>query len=346
MMLAAGAGVFLASCRDESITTYRTPKEGAQEPQTSAPDMQAGPEAQTLQWKAPDTWKVQPASGMRVASFTVPGATGSADMAISPLPGTRQDDLANVNRWRGQLKLAPITEAELPGLVQVVKTPVGDAVLVDLGDSSAAGATRILGAWLHQPTQVWFFKMMGPAEIVAAQKSVFVDFLQSISFGSPVASQSPARPPGVPAALPAGMESMPVQPNTGASLAWTAPSEWQPQKLSPTRKGSYLVEKGIEVAITAFPGDVGGVAANINRWRGMVGLEPVDDTHVAQYTTDVENKGFHFTLVESIGAPNSIIVAMVPWNGGTWFFKLTGETAGVLKAKPEFIGFIKTVHAP
>ena len=78
----------------------------------------------------------------------------------------------------------------------------------------------------------------------------------------------------------------------------------------------------------------------------MVGLDAIDDAHVSQYTTDVENSGLHFTLVESIGSSDSIIVAMVPWNGGTWFFKLTGSTPGVLKAKPSFIGFIKTVHAP
>ena len=344
-LLVAGLVPALTSCRDEGITTYRTPKEAVQEPQAVPTDAGAPAEVASLQWRVPDAWKVEPASGMRVASFSVTGSSGKLDISVSPLPGTRQDDLANVNRWRGQLKLAAISEAELPGALQTVKSQAGDVMLVDLGDSAGAGS-RILGAWLHQPTQVWFFKMMGPSDMVSNQKGAFLQFIQSLTLGNaPVSGGTAAAAPATPP-MPAGMASMPVQSDSGASLVWSAPSEWTAQKLSPTRKGSYSVEKGVEVAVTAFPGDVGGVTANINRWRGMVGLDAIDDAHVSQYTTDVENSGLHFTLVESIGSSDSIIVAMVPWNGGTWFFKLTGSTPGVLKAKPSFIGFIKTVHAP
>jgi hypothetical protein len=30
-----------------------------------------------------------------------------------------------------------------------------------------------------------------------------------------------------------------------------------------------------EVTVSAFPGDTGGLLANLNRWRGQIGLEPV-----------------------------------------------------------------------
>jgi len=42
--------------------------------------------------------------------------------------------------------------------------------------------------------------------------------------------------------------------------------------------------------------------------------------------------------------PQRILGAIVPFNGGTWFFKLMGPDAVVAGAKPAFLEFLKTVH--
>ncbi len=76
------------------------------------------------------------------------------------------------------------------------------------------------------------------------------------------------------------------------------------------RKGSYALGGGAEVAITAFPGDVGGVLANVNRWRGQAGLAPVDDAGLGQATSALDANGLHFTLVDAEGGANPIVAAL------------------------------------
>ena len=43
-----------------------------------------------------------------------------------------------------------------------------------------------------------------------------------------------------------------------------------------------------EMQVSAFPGDVGGKLANINRWRRQVGLGPVDPEAVNDFITELE----------------------------------------------------------
>ncbi len=174
------------------------------------------------------------------------------------------------------------------------------------------------------------------------------------SAGEPAAS-SP-QPPGAAQAntndLPpadashAGMASFPVQAEGGDSFLWQAPAGWQSQPGHPMRKGSYAVGGGAEVAITAFPGDVGGVLANVNRWRAQAGLAPVDDAGLSQSTTEIASHGLRFLLVDAEGGTTPIVAALLPWRGGTWFFKLTGPADAVARAKPGFRAFLETVRSP
>jgi len=365
--LAAGVCFGLTACRDRGIASYRVPKEPDAE-QAPAPDAAAPSGAPAISWTVPDGWQPQPATAMRQGSFLVAGADGaSADVSVVSFPGTGGDDLANMNRWRDQLKLAPVSAADMPAQVQSVTGAAGQFVFSDLaGPAGEKGAVRILGAWLRQPDRVWFFKMMGPSDLVEAQRDAFVGFLQSVRLAEaqagavPLARSGSAPPntndlpkvvpganaPLVQAAAGAGeMNSIPVQAAGGASLLWQAPPDWQTLPGNAMRKGSYGVG-GAEVAITAFPGDVGGVLANVNRWRGQAGLPPVDEAGLGQATTSMESNGLHFLVVDAEGGSAPIVAALLPWNGGTWFFKLTGPAEPVARAKPAFISFLKTVRAP
>jgi hypothetical protein len=342
--------------------SYRIPKEAAAAP---VQDTDTPPAAsQGIQWTAPLDWQVQAASGMRQGSFLVTDPSGaSADISVVSFPGSGGDDLANINRWRNQLKLPPVAASELPSQIQGITTAAGDFVVADLaGTAGEKGAARILGAWLRQPERVWFFKMMGPSDLVAKQKDAFIGFLKSVTLsgaGNPGPGLAQASggantndlPKGAGASAPlplpaqAPMNSMPVVAESGASLVWTAPADWTQKAGSATRKGSYAAG-GAEVAITAFPGDVGGVLANVNRWRGQAGLDPVDEAGLAAVTTPLDSNGFHILVADASGGAQSIVAAIVPWNGGTWFFKLTGPADQVAKARPGFLEFLKTVHAP
>ena len=156
--------------------------------------------------------------------------------------------------------------------------------------------------------------------------------------------------PGAPAAPGAGMAGTPVPTAQGAGLAWTAPAHWQAKPATAMRKVSYVVpgEAGAaaDLSITAFPGDVGGEAANVNRWRGQVSLPPLGEGDVAGAVTRLNENGLAIGVVDFAGTganPQRILGAMVPHEGSTWFFKLTGPDALVAREKPAFLEFLKTV---
>lgn len=163
----------------------------------------------------------------------------------------------------------------------------------------------------------------------------------------PMANTAPAAPG---AGGAGGMAATAVPTAEGAGLTWTAPSSWKPQAASAMRKGSFAVPgKGgpdADLSITAFPGDVGGELANVNRWRGQVQQPPIAEPDLATNVQRIEANGLKFGVVDVAGTgPNAdrILGALVPYNGATWFFKLKGVDAVVEGAKPDFLAFLQTV---
>jgi len=151
----------------------------------------------------------------------------------------------------------------------------------------------------------------------------------------------------------AGMADTAVPTTEGAALVWRAPSQWTAKPASAMRKGSYRVPGAggeSDLSITAFPGDVGGELMNVNRWRGQVGLSPIRQDELEATVKRLEANGLRFTLVELApeGAPGgkSMLGAIVPYAGSTWFFKLMGPGPSVAAAKPAFIEFLRSVRAP
>ena len=65
-------------------------------------------------WTAPPGWKEGPRRMMRVVTFIPPGEGKPPELYISdPLGGSL---LANVNRWRKEIGLKDVTEADLPNV--------------------------------------------------------------------------------------------------------------------------------------------------------------------------------------------------------------------------------------
>ena len=98
---------------------------------------------------------------------------------MTPLPGDAGGLLQNVNRWRAQVKLDPLTEDQVKDLPKVDAAGASVA-LIDTGEG--ADHERIVGAAVPHGEQTWFFKMKGPSDVVEKQKSRFKDFLKSVKF--------------------------------------------------------------------------------------------------------------------------------------------------------------------
>jgi hypothetical protein len=141
-------------------------------------------------------------------------------------------------------------------------------------------------------------------------------------------------------------------PTADTALVWQAPAPWTPKAASAMRKGSYTVPGDggdADLSITAFPGDVGGELANVNRWRGQVGLSNLRPEDLEGSVSRVEANGLRFTIVELAPADpagKAMMGAIVPFAGTTWFFKLMGPGASVRSAKAAFLGFLHSVRAP
>lgn len=358
---AALVGLMLVSgCRKAPITSYRIPHETPAAPSpTSASNpsdmasraVPAANGAPDIHWTLPSEWTNLPdQSGMRKGSFSVKDAEGhEASIAVTVFPGDVGGDLANINRWLGQLQLPPITEAALPATITETVLPIGVFKRVDLvgGDAPADTAhdhrARILGAWLKQDDRTWFFKMNGDSSLVDTQHATFEAFLKSVHFSTSSAMDS------APMAMPAMPVASGTPPAGSGELTWTAPSSWVAKAPGAMRKASYTVAGEADFSVIAFPGQAGGDLANVNRWRGQVQLPPLTDEQLAAETTTLQAGDLTFVVVDFSGQSKTgatrLIGAILPYGGQSYFFKLMGPDTLVAGAKPEFLAFLKSVNA-
>ena len=163
-------------CRKGEITVYRVPKEAA------APLTMAGPSAghPNIDWTVPQGWTEQASSGMRAGSFAAKASDGSVvDISVVPLAGEAGGELANVNRWRGQLNLPPTTQEGLSSVVKSTRIGRYDARVVEF---SSADGKRLLAAVLKNGATSWFFKATGSDKAVKELRPAFLSFVESARF--------------------------------------------------------------------------------------------------------------------------------------------------------------------
>lgn len=167
--------VVISSCsRDEEITRVRVPKEEA--PKVAAPA--APSSAQALHWDLPKGWKEQAGTGMRLSTMTPPGP-GKAEVTVIALPGDVGGELANVNRWRGQIGLPALDDAGLTKARAKASAPAGAVTVYDF-TSDGAKKTRLVAGTISSGGRMWFFKLMGNDDAVAAARPAFLALLGSL----------------------------------------------------------------------------------------------------------------------------------------------------------------------
>lgn len=175
--------------RDEKIQVYRLEKAPLESPPLEKPGGGVMPPVALPMLNAsaaavPANWETQPPSQMRQASYLVHGANGAvADISLVTLGPSAGAVLENVNRWLGQLGQPPITDAQLPSVVQHLPSELGHVAVVDLqgkpeqGDASKDG--RILAAIAPAENGTLFFKARGNVELVGAEKENFLKWVGS-----------------------------------------------------------------------------------------------------------------------------------------------------------------------
>ena len=172
------AVVLSAGCRQDDVEVYRISKVAPAGANASASS--AIPEQSPLQWTLPKGWEERAPSQMRVASFAAPAKGGSADVSVVVLAADAGGDLANINRWRGQIGLGPISAGARPENSKRIVAAGRSMLLVDF--ASADGKSRLVAASYPRGASTWFFKMTGPNAVVRAVKPSFLKFLESLRF--------------------------------------------------------------------------------------------------------------------------------------------------------------------
>src|ERR1043165_3704139 len=131
-----------------------------------------------------------------------------------------------------------------------------------------------------------------------------------------------------------------------AAVTWKAPQGWEPPPgAQPMRLATFRPGEGMpEVTLSAFPGDVGGLLANINRWRGQLGLAPIDEAQLARSTQTATIEGVSVTTVDLTGANGHEMLGavIVPGDGKTWFLKAAGDPGPIAKLRPAFEQFARS----
>jgi hypothetical protein len=333
---------------------YQIPKAS---PATTPHDHSAAADGSTpvqtrLRWTLPVSWQETAGGEMRLASFGVKDENGkAADVSIIALPGMAGGDLNNVNRWRGQVGLPPIAAEDLVKLAESVDVGGSAGVLFDQTGTAASGdATRVLATVLHRADAAWFFKMTGDDELVLKQKPVFIEFLKSLKFVAGTESQPglPAGHPPIQAAIPA----MAKETDSVGKPQWEVPANWTKEPATQMLLAKFSInDQGAkaDITVSSFPGDVGGLLANVNRWRGQVNLPPIDEPQLANAVKSIRMQSEEGTLVELENPDRksaSLIGVAVPHNGQTWFFKMLGDAKLVAREKDTFVEFVQTVKLP
>jgi len=298
----------------------------------------------------PAHWKKLTPSAMLLAKYQIEGADGAmVDVTFSTLRSAPGGLLANINRWRGQLGREPFDDAALKQNTSVVSSGFGDAVFVEI-EGLPAGADpkkdgRLLGAIAEKGANAWFFKLRGNAALAAAEKDNFINWIASVKPAGPskvpmhgTAPGEGITPPKETAAAPAG----------DGSVTWDLPAGWAPVRGSSARYATIAVtgadgSKG-ELAVTHFPGDVGGDLANVNRWRGQIGLPSIDDKALASVVSEITAGLKTIKLMDATGPQNRCAAAWTAHGGETWFFKFTGPDALVGAEKAKFTVFLESIR--
>ena len=145
----------------------------------------------------PSTWKrAESSSAMRAAQFKVPpveGDTDSAELVLFVFPGGGGTVQQNLDRWQAQFEGKDgkppeiVTEKRKGKNIDVTFAEAGGryiaAVMPGRPEKYDKPGYRLLGAIAQNPTNGYYFKMVGPDKTMKAARPAFDALIKSISLG-------------------------------------------------------------------------------------------------------------------------------------------------------------------
>lgn len=148
---------------------------------------------------------------------------------------------------------------------------------------------RMIAAIVPQGPALWFFKVEGPVNELAAREPDIREFLKSLTFTSPEAPE------------------------------WKLPANWKQLPPSGPRFATLIVngEPPFEMSVSQLPNRTDQpleeqLVANINRWRNQVALSPIAEDALAKESEKLDLNGNPAYLVNLVGRGMPLPGNMVP----------------------------------
>lgn len=321
--LLAGIATLLSSCGEVAeVRSY------------TAANHYEGP---VVSWVMPEQWGENPGmSGMMAGSFHIKTPLGPRGR-IGVMPFRESVETTQiVNMFARELGHPDYNESSVQSLV--AHKTLGDRSfevirLEDMSGEEAPPKTALLALYRHN-AQTWLFPFIADRELIDKEMENFYSFLQSTTLRAgktPVRAIAPSLPPAQPA-------------SSGHQPTWEAPEHWERKPATQMRVGNYAVTndagEALDFSITSFPGEVGGILANVNRWLGQVGMSPTDEQGLSQYLSDrmIDEKPAKLVLAES--DEQALYAAILLHKGRSWFLKLMGDVDLARAEKENFLGLI------
>ncbi|MDA7503853.1 hypothetical protein N8553_02605 [bacterium] len=268
-------------------------------------------------YELPENWKATSGPAPVFQTIQVSENNDEAALTVTPLPAPASDPVGylkgNLNRWRRQLGLGPLSSpewlAEAMEASEVVSIPKGDQfiTLVHIqGTTEKFGKTEMLVAMISD---------------------------QSLTGTAAMATRPDAGTPPTP------------KPVSNV-VKYDTPEGWLESEGNAMRLVSLAAkhESGIaDVSVIRLPGG-GDILPNINRWRGQVKLEPLEEDKLNESLETVEVDGMPGKLSLLEGPEESILAAIIEQDGVKWFFKMQGPTPAVKAEQEHFREFINSVE--
>jgi hypothetical protein len=259
-------------------------------------------------WELPSGWTESPADQFRFATLRIPANPEPLELAVSVLPKNVADDefvLNNVNRWRGQVSLDPVDQAELAKSLEAFQVDGHDCKFVSLVGESAGGG-------------------MGGAP-----------FARGATAAPGTSPTTPVRPKTTAASADAEGE---LTFDTPAGWSPGKTNEFR-------RAAFVVKDGDKEVEITVIPLGLGSgtLLENVNRWRGEVKLPDVKEGDLPTIVRKVDALGVKADYVELVGPATTTLGAIAPVGDKVWFIKLKGDNELAARENARFQEFIKSL---
>ena len=133
-------------------------------------------------------------------------------------------------------------------------------------------------------------------------------------------------------------------------LKWETPEMWTEVEGHSMRLASFTVPttKGEgDLSITTFSGISGGIEANVNRWLGQIGLEPLSLIEIQKISLTSRGKlgdYQYFKLINEDQKESAILASIFQLDGRTVFVKLSINVGGIVESESEFRAFCESIY--